>query len=299
MTPPAAVVRLSPWAVLRTARPHQWIKNLFVAAPLVFAQRVGDEGALWRCIAAVACFCILSSSVYFLNDIVDVEKDRAHPTKRRRPIASGALPMATARALVAGFSVSALMGAVLVSPWFATVATAYFVLNIAYSLRLKNIAFVDVVCIAAGFLLRVLGGAHAIAVPPSLWLLVCTLLLASMLGFGKRAHELRVAGDRGLTREVLERYQMSTLRPLLVVLAILTVAAYSSYTQSAHALEFFGTRALAFTIPFVVIGIARFLSMVLNQKDAESPTDSMLRDKLFLANLFVYGAAILIIIYRA
>jgi decaprenyl-phosphate phosphoribosyltransferase len=287
-------------ALFKTCRPHQWIKNLFVAAPLVFARRIDDPDAAVRTVIAVACFCLLSSAVYLVNDVLDIERDRAHPLKRLRPVASGALPVSVARSAAAVFAVTGLGIASLIAPLLALVAASYLLLNIAYSLRLKRIPFVDVACISLGFLLRVLGGAFAIGVAPSGWLLACTILLASLLGFGKRAHELRVSGDKRSTqRIVLDRYPPGVLRMLLIALAILTTLTYAAYTQSPHALAFFGTRRLALTVPFVAFGITRFLWMTNRKLDDESPTDSMLRDKLFLLNLVAYAAAIVLIIYRA
>jgi decaprenyl-phosphate phosphoribosyltransferase len=285
-------------ALLKTCRPHQWIKNLFVAAPLVFARRIDDPAALVRTIIAVACFCLLSSAVYLLNDLVDIERDRAHPLKRLRPIASGALPLPVARVAALVFAGVALGTAFVLDRSFAAVAAGYLVLNIAYSFRLKQVPFVDVACISVGFLLRVLGGAFAIKVPASGWLLACTLLLAALLGFGKRAHELRVAGgNRATQRVVLDRYPPGVLRIVLIVLAVLTTLTYAAYTQSTHALSFFGTRQLAFTIPFVAFGIVRFLSISNRKLDDESPTDSMLRDAPFLVNLVLYVVTIGAVIY--
>lgn len=286
--------------LLKAARPHQWVKNLFVAAPLVFARRLDDPEATLRAAGAVACFCILSSAVYLLNDVLDVEKDRAHPLKRHRPIASGALSLPGARAAAIGLALVALAAATALNVPFGAVALGYLGLNLAYSLRLKHVPVVDVLCIALGFLLRVLGGAYAVPVEPSGWLLGCTVLLAGLLGFGKRAHELRVAGFKGATqRLVLERYPPGLLRTLLALLAALTVGLYALYTQSEHALDFFGTRLIAAsTIPFVAFGIVRFLWIVQRKADAESPTDSMLRDVPFLTNLLLYGALIALIVYR-
>jgi decaprenyl-phosphate phosphoribosyltransferase len=284
--------------LLETCRPHQWIKNLFVAAPLVFARRIDDPTALRRTVVAVICFCLLSSAVYFLNDIVDVERDRAHPLKRQRPLASGALPLAAGRAVAGLLAVGALALAAVVSPALAAVSVGYLALNLAYSLRLKAIPFVDVTCISLGYGLRVLGGAFAIAVPPSGWLMSCTLLLAALLGFGKRAHELRVAGDKRATqRVVLDRYRPGVLRALLVVLSAMTIAGYAAYTVSPHAVAAFSTRTLVFTVPFVAFGVLRFLRITLRKTDAESPTDSMLRDVPFVANLALYAVAIVLIIY--
>jgi decaprenyl-phosphate phosphoribosyltransferase len=286
-------------AIIKSVRPHQWVKNLFVAAPVVFARRLADPESDVRMAAAFAIFCFLSSTVYLANDIVDVEKDRAHPTKRSRPIASGALPVRVARALGAGFGVGALVAALGLGWPFAIVAAAYLALNAAYSLALKKVAFVDVACLALFYLLRVWGGAVAIPVPPSRWLLVCTLLLSAMLGFGKRAHELRIAEQGQRHRDVLERYDARVLRVLLIVLGVGTVGAYAAYTRSEHAWHMFHTGWLIATVPLVAFGIARFIWIVNRQSHPESPTDSMLRDVPFLVTIALYAISALGIIYHA
>jgi decaprenyl-phosphate phosphoribosyltransferase len=285
-------------AILKSARPHQWVKNLFVAAPLVFAQRIADATALLHTSLAVAGFCMISSAVYLLNDLVDVEKDRAHPLKRLRPIAAGALSVRAARIAALVLGVGGLLLILVLGPLPAGIAAAYLVQNLAYSFYLKHVPFVDVASIATGFLLRVLAGAEAIPVEASLWLLVCTLLLASFLGFGKRAHELRTSGNRGGgQRKVLDRYNPSVLRVLIHVLAVLTILAYAVYTQSPHAYEVFGTRRLILTVPFAVFGVYRFIWLLRGKEDAESPTDSMLSDAPFMINLLGYAVAIVAIIY--
>lgn len=283
--------------VLKSARPHQWVKNLFVAAPLVFARRLDDMTAVGHTALAVAAFCLLSSAVYLINDIVDVAKDRAHPIKKFRPIASGKVPLSVARILSPALAVTALGMAVLLGPAFAVAAGAYLALNLGYSLGLKKIAFLDVSCISLGFLLRVLGGSVAIPVPPSKWLLVCTLLLSALLGFGKRTHELRISGDGGRAqRDVLGKYALPTLQRLLIVLGVLTSVVYLAYTRSAHAVELFGARPLVLTVPFVAFGVFRFIWITSRKLDAESPTDSMLRDWPFVLNLLFYAGAILLLV---
>jgi decaprenyl-phosphate phosphoribosyltransferase len=289
---------------VKSMRPHQWVKNLFVAAPLVFARLVGDSRAAWRTAAAVGIFCLLSSAVYLVNDLVDLDKDRAHPVKRRRPLASGALSPGAGRALAGILGVLALTGAAVLGPGLALLGTAvaYLVLNLAYSLALKKVAFVDVACISTGFLLRVLGGAFAIPVSASRWLLLCTLLLSALLGFGKRAHELRVAGDGNTgraQRDVLQRYDLGILRRLLTILGVLTTLTYLAYTQSLHARALFHGPQLAWTVPFVAFGVFRFIWIGSRKSDAESPTDSMLRDWPFVANLVLYAASVLALLYWA
>jgi decaprenyl-phosphate phosphoribosyltransferase len=284
-------------SILKAVRPHQWVKNLFVAAPVVFAKRIGDVHSDLRAGAAFAAFCLLSSAVYLVNDLVDIEKDREHPTKRHRPIASGKLKPQFARALAGLFALAAL-GSGLVLGWsFALTAAGYLALNAAYSFRLKRIAFVDVACISVGFLLRVLAGAFAINVAPSRWLLVCTLLLSALLGFGKRAHELRIGGEGGHKhREVLGDYDADVLRVLLWVLGVATTLAYLVYTRTQHTNELFGGGQLVFTVPFAAFGIYRFIRIVNRTDTADSPTDSMLHDPAFVVNLVLYGAAVIAIV---
>jgi 4-hydroxybenzoate polyprenyltransferase len=274
------------------------VKNLFVAAPLVFAKRISDADSVLRAGAAFAAFCLLSSAVYLVNDLVDLEKDRAHPVKRNRPIASGKLKPEIARVLAGLFAIAALGSGLALGWWFATTVAGYLALNVAYSFRLKRIAFVDVACISVGFLLRVLAGAFAIDVPASRWLLVCTLLLSALLGFGKRAHELRIGGEGGTAhREVLGDYDPQVLRVLLAALGVATTAAYFIYTRTQHASDLFGGGQLVFTVPFVAFGVYRFIRIVTRTDKADSPTDSMLRDPAFVTNLILYAGTVVAIIY--
>jgi 4-hydroxybenzoate polyprenyltransferase len=286
-------------AILKSSRPHQWVKNVFfVGAPLVFARKIDELPAVLHAAVVVAGFCLISSAVYLFNDIVDVEKDRVHPLKRFRPIASGALSIRTAKLASVCFALVGLLACLSRGPLPAVIAAGYLIQNLAYTFSLKHVPFVDVASIAAGFLLRVLAGAAAIPVPPSFWLLTCTLLLASLLGFGKRSHELRTSGNKsGGQRKVLDRYNPAVLRFLIYLLAGLTAASYVGYTQSSHALSFFGTRRLVLTVPFVAFGVFRFIWITQRKVDSESPTDSMLRDAPFMINLLGYAMAIVAIIY--
>jgi 4-hydroxybenzoate polyprenyltransferase len=286
-------------ALIQTIRPHQWVKNLFVAAPLVFSKNLFAGWQMGRAALGVVAFCLLSGAVYILNDIADVEKDRAHPRKRRRPIPSGRLPVPAAKVAAVVLVVVALgLGAAL--SWaFAGAAFGYLLLNVAYSNWLKRVPFVDVLAIALGFLLRVLAGTLVIHVEPSHWLLACTGLLACFLGFGKRAHELATTGPAAGTRAVLAGYRMAHLRIALWVLAGGTVIAYALYTLAPHTVHFFGTTRMIWTTPFIIVGVGRFLFLVGNRPDAESPTEEMLRDKLFLANILAWIAAVLAVIYVA
>ena len=290
-------------AILHTLRPRQWVKNLFVAAALVFAKKLTDPALALRAGLAVLAFCLLSGAVYAFNDVRDLEADRRHPIKRHRPIASGAIDRRLALVMAAVLAAAALLACLLIRWPLALAAAGYLANNLAYSLGLKRIAFLDVLLIAGGFLLRVWAGALAIDVPVSPWLLACTGLLACLLGFGKRAHELmqaeaaeRAAHD---TRASLAGYRVRTLRIALAILAGATVVAYGLYTQDHHTVGFFGTRALVVTVPFAAFGILRFLQLALWRPREESPTDAVLRDWPFLVNLAAWGAVVIAIIYRA
>jgi 4-hydroxybenzoate polyprenyltransferase len=285
-------------AIVRTARPRQWVKNLFVAAPLVFAHHLGDARVTLRALAALALFCALSSAVYFWNDIIDVEKDRLHPVKRNRPIPSGQLPLSAAKAIAASLAALALaLGAILSLP-FAACALAYLVNNVAYSLRVKNIVYLDVLSIAFGFLLRTLSGALAIGVDASIYLLVCTALLATFFGFGKRLHEVLQVGGRSTgQRSVLAAYRMETLNVAIWVSGMMTILAYVMYTRAPHTLAFFGTDRMIFTAPIAAFGMIRFVQIMRDRQSRASPTDEMLHDWQFMASLVAFCASAVAIIY--
>ncbi|HEX3759364.1 MAG TPA: UbiA prenyltransferase family protein, partial [Kofleriaceae bacterium] len=228
ITPAGSVV-----ALIRSLRPRQWIKNAFVAAPLVFAQKLEDPAYVARAALAVLAFCALSGAVYAFNDVLDLEADRLHPTKRHRPVAAGRLSPRAALAWSALLAAGALAGCFALGWKPGALAAAYLVQNAAYTLRLKQVAFVDVALITSGFLLRVLAGSAAIAVPSSRWLLVCTALLALFLGLGKRAHELAWAKRSGgghRTRAALAGYRLDVLRVTMLVLGLATCAVFTAYT---------------------------------------------------------------------
>jgi len=278
-------------------RPRQWVKQLFVLAPLVFAKELFAIEPVARSVAGFFAFSLLASAVYVLNDLVDVEADRAHPIKRSRPIASGEVPEPAARRAFGVLVVLALSLGALLAWQFALAAAAYLVLNIAYSLRLKQIAYLDVLCIAAGFELRVVAGSYAAAVPPSIYLLVVTLLLALFLGFGKRMHELVAQGGEVKTRSVLAHYSRRTLTALLYVTALATTATYAVYTLDPATRATFGTSYLVVTTAFTLFGVLRFLHLVRRDARSDSPTEEMLRDKPFLANLVLWVVAVVVVIY--
>lgn len=283
--------------LLRTLRPHQWVKNLFVILPLVFAKGLMDAPMVLRTAAAFVLFSLAASSIYVLNDLADVEADRAHPKKRHRPIASGRVPPAVARNTMIALVITAVVGGFFVTPALALVLAAYVALNIAYTFKLKQIAYVDVLCITAGFELRVLAGTFAAGVEPTTYLLVVTFLLATFLGLGKRMHELMQSKRSAVQRPALSAYDEKTLRALLWLFGAATVGTYLAYSVDEHTRHFFGTDYLAVTTPFALFGVLRFLRLVQHRPHSESPTDEMLRDRPFLANLGLFGAVVILLIY--
>ena len=297
--------------LLKTIRPHQWVKNLFVMAPMFFHKDVfvtSAEGVpalnlivTGRAAIATMVFCLLAGAVYTINDLVDVEADRVHPVKRNRPIASGRVPQNIARAMAAALVVVSLSVAWLIDPMFAAVALVYFVENIAYSFKLKKIAFLDVGLIALGFVLRVIAGGYATHVHVSGYMLGCTALLALFLGFGKRRHEL-AAENAGKQRAALEAYGPRSLNIALALTGIATAVTYVAYTLDPDTRAFFHSNHLWLTVPFTVFGIARFLFLVSGRAGrglkAESPTQEMLRDVPFVLNLVLWGVVVVAIVYQ-
>jgi len=293
------VARAMVKGLLRTMRPHQWVKNLFVLAPVVFAQELFDTEKVLGAGAGFVCFSLLASAVYVLNDLVDVEADRAHPVKKNRPIASGAVSEGAARVAMVALAAVALGGAWFLGVWFLASLAGYLTNNIAYSFGMKRVAYLDVLSIALGFELRVLAGSFAADVPPSAYLLVVTFLLALFLGLGKRMHELVQQEKSGSahSRKVLERYSKGVVTGMLWVTGIATVATYVVYTLDPATRDQFGTDLLPITSAFTLFGVLRFVHLVRSRPDAESPTEEMLKDVPFIANLVLWGAAIVAIIY--
>lgn len=285
--------------LVRTMRPHQWVKNVFVLAPLVFAKEIFVPELLVRAMGAFGVFCLLASAVYTMNDMADRESDRSHPIKRHRPIPSGRVPLPWARVLTVLLVALTLAGAALGSLAFFVTALSYFVLNVAYSFRLKQFAYVDVAIIAAGFVLRVMAGGFATHIDVSGYLLACTALLALFLGLGKRRHELAAmqSGAASRQRAALDDYSLRGVDRALRLTALCTVATYVAYTLDANTIAYFHSQRLWWTSIFVVLGMLRFLHLVRGRPKAESPTQEILRDGPFVAILFSWIAVVMWIVY--
>jgi 4-hydroxybenzoate polyprenyltransferase len=285
--------------LLLSLRPGQWTKNLFVFAALVFAERLTDGQAVARATAAFLIFCALSGAVYLINDVFDREQDQRHPSKAGRPIASGAVS-ATAAIVTAAVLGGAALSAAWALGWnfFATAAT-YVVLLSAYSAFLKHIVILDVLTIAAGFTLRAVAGAAAIAVPISHWLVVCTTLLALFIALSKRRHELTLLTDTATQhRPTLEDYTPYLLDQMISVVTASTLIAYAFYTISPETTEKFGTTLLSLTIPFPLYGIFRYLYLVHRRELGGSPAEVLVNDRPLLVCVALWALSVIVIIYR-
>jgi 4-hydroxybenzoate polyprenyltransferase len=284
--------------LIASVRPEQWTKNLLLFAGVMFGGRLLDAGAVLTAAGAFAIFCALSSAVYLCNDIFDREADREHPLKRTRPIASGQVSVRIA-AVVAGLLGSGAMAMALrIGEAFAGLAAAYLVLLVLYSALLKHIVIVDVLTIAAGFVLRAVAGAVAVGVPIGPWLPVCTTLLALFLVLSKRRHELILLGD-GATghRPILQEYTPYLLDQMIAVVTASTVIAYSIFAISAETAERLGSRRLGLTIPFVLYGIFRYLYLVHQKRGGGSPTATLVTDLPLLACVGLWAAAVALCLY--
>lgn len=266
-------------ALVAALRPRQWSKNLLLFAGIVFAAKLGDASRWLEAVTAFAAYCAASSSAYLVNDVRDAEHDRLHPVKRGRPVARRELSERAALGAAAGLAAGALALTLALDVWSVAFLVAFLALQAAYSLGLKRIVLVDVMTISALFVLRAAGGAEAVQVRISPWLLLCTALLALFLALAKRRGELVLVGAAATPgRPVLEGYSLALVDQLVAVVAASTVSAYSLYTFTAR-----DSQALMVTIPFVLFGVFRYLFLVHRQDLGEEPEHVLLSDRPILA----------------
>jgi 4-hydroxybenzoate polyprenyltransferase len=286
-------------AYLKLIRPKHWVKNLFVFAALIFARELFQLGPLLEAVKAFVVFCLSASAIYIINDVADADADRAHPEKRHRPIASGAVPVNRALAL-AVFLLA--VSAIIVSGMhhlFVITIVIYVLMNLAYSFRLKEVVLLDVFIVAAGFMLRVLGGAYAINVTVSSWLVLCSLFISLFLGFAKRRSELQRAAPEGAAeqRRVLAAYSAAVLDQMLTISAAGAVISYALYTVAPRTVEIFHTEKLIYTTVFVIFGVFRYLHLIYTSADAENPTNAVTRDVPIIVTVALWIASCVGIIY--
>lgn len=283
--------------IFETMRPKQWTKNALVMAGFIFA--IGDQTLalemhyFWKALAATTLFCLMSSAVYIFNDASDVEQDRNHPTKKNRPIAAGRLDRSFAVRFAIGIAATVLFLSALLSLEFATVAGAYLFLQICYTLWLKHVGLLDVFIISVGFVLRAIAGAVVIEVDFSPWLLLCASLLALFLALCKRRHEKVSTNSEGSTRNSLNDYSEKLLDQLIAVASSATIVCYSLYTLWPETVMKFGTNKLAFTIPFVIFGLFRYMDLVYRHNKGDRPEHILLTDGPLMVDIALYGLCVL------
>ena len=280
--------------ILRALRPAQWTKNLFVLAPLLFGKVASDAASARATFAAALAFCGVASALYLLNDVLDRDADRAHPVKRLRPIASGALPVPQALALGAVlFLIAAALAqtaARAALPWILL----YAAVTAVYSFVLKRVALLDVFVIASGFVLRVLAGSAAAAVTPSHWLLLCTFFLALFLALSKRRGELALQGTAA--RATLSAVSVALLDSFENVALAVTIVCYALYTVAPETIGWFGTDRLLLTVPFVVFGLFRW-RLLETRGGGEDATSDLFTDRGLLLTVVLWGIACIVLIY--
>lgn len=284
--------------IVKTLRMKQWIKNLIIFAPLIFSQNVFNLPLLLKSVLAFVLFCLISGAAYILNDLKDLEEDKLHPLKSKRPLASGRLNKSQALFTFFFLVIISLIGAFLINISFFIALGVYLVLQFSYSFWLKHVVILDVFLIAAGFFIRVISGGLVIEVQLSPWLIICTILLALFLALSKRRHELVLLNASAeIHRPILKEYNPHLLDQMIAVVTASTVISYCLYTISSETIDKFGTKNLIFTVPFVLYGIFRYLYLVHQKKEGGSPEVLLIKDKPLLIDIFLWIATAALIIY--
>jgi len=284
-------------ALIKSMRLRQWPKNVFLLAAMVFDRQLINITSLVHSFIGFIIFCFLSSGVYIINDIIDVEADRKHPEKNKRPIASGQLPISVAMIFASVLVVLPLVSSYLLSPTFALVALIYLVLNLIYSKWLKHIPLIDVLVLASFYVIRVIAGVTLIKVERfSPWLYIVTTLFALYIGLGKRRAELKLLAENAKEhRRVLDGYSIPLLDQLITIVSGTTIVAYSLYTFTAENLQ--GSFAMMLTIPFVMYGIFRYLYLIQVRQSGGAPEDLLFTDLPLQIDILLWGVSVLVIFY--
>lgn len=288
-----------PKALLKLMRPSQWLKNGFVFTGILFANAWGNTPLLINVILTAIGFCFLSSSVYIFNDIVDKEQDKHHPTKKNRPIASGKVSVPFALILASICALVAIGIALFVSYKVLGIYFGYVLLNLAYSIYFKHVVILDVFCIAGGFLLRILAGTVGVGIPPSKWLMLCSLMITLFLGFAKRRAEIIALKDRQEAhRKVLNHYGAILLDELIGICATSVIISYSLYTMSADTIKTHQTDNLIYTVPFVIYGLFRYIYILHHRSSGGDPSKDLVKDPHILLSVVCWLAVTLFIIIK-
>lgn len=283
-------------SIIGLLRPGQWVKNIVIFGALIFSREFTEPDSVLTTLSAFAIFCVLSSVIYTVNDITDRESDRAHPTKRNRPLASGQVSVTSAAILAVILAIIGLGLSLTLPITFFYFAVGFLLFNFLYSLVLKNIVIIDVMAIAVSFVIRAAAGAAAISVPYSSWLIACTFLLALFIGFGKRRHELvTLKADAASHRQTLSKYSTYFLDQLIGVVTASTLIAYTFYTLSPEIQSKLGVEHLELTIPFVLYGIFRYLYLIHQEERGGSPSRLLLSDGPILLDIVLWFLSVVAI----
>ena len=284
--------------LIRLSRPLEWLKNGFVFTGFLFGEQYANPHLFFRVLLAAIAFCFVSSCVYIANDIADCENDRNHPKKKKRPLPSGEVTVPAALGLSLFFAGFGLFLGWVVSYQVVVILVLYTVMNLFYSFRWKQVVIVDVFCISAGFMLRILAGTIGVGIPPSVWLLFCGMMITLFLGFSKRRAELIALGEKGEGhRKVLESYEPAFLDEVIGICATGVIIAYSLYTMSSETIAVHHTENLIYTVPFVVYGLFRYLFLLHHCHLGGDPTKDLLKDPHIIGVVLCWTAVTGYILY--
>jgi 4-hydroxybenzoate polyprenyltransferase len=283
--------------LIRSMRPRQWPKNAFVFVALLFDRKFFDPASVWPTVVAFVLLCLMSGAVYLMNDLADIESDRRHPTKRHRPLPSGRLNPRVAGVAAVVLATISLVAGYFLSRELAVILLLYLLSQIAYTFRLKHVVLIDVLTIAAGFVLRIAAGVAVIDVERfSPWLYIFGGFLALFMALGKRRHELVLLGGEAANhRAILDDYNLDLIDRLQGVVTTSAVVSYSLYTFLAEGLP--DNHAMMLTIPFVLYGIFRYLYLIHIRNEGGAPEEILLRDRPFQVNLLFYGLTVFVALY--
>ncbi|OPZ60104.1 MAG: Decaprenyl-phosphate phosphoribosyltransferase [Deltaproteobacteria bacterium ADurb.Bin510] len=285
-------------ACIKLLRPHQWLKNGFVFAPIFFGFKLFDSHLLSRTLVAFAAFCLAASAMYVLNDLRDIEADREHPTKRNRPLASGAISRKAAQVILTVLLLAGIATAASLNLTCLGLTLGYIALNTAYSLKLKHLALIDIFCIATGFVLRILMGGFATGIALSHWIVSVTFLLALFLALAKRRDDVKLFLNGSDVRTAIEDYNLKLIDTALAIIAAVTLVAYIMYTVSPEVIAGFGTDYVYLTTVFVLLGLLRYLQLVYVFEEGAAPTMVLIKDRFLQLTIIGWIASFLIIIYK-
>ncbi len=285
--------------LIRSLRPHQWIKNGFILVPLFFAQKVFHYPSLLQGLQALFIFCIMTGGVYLINDLVDIESDRRHPLKRHRPLAKGLISPILAVSTATVLLISSLIWGALCGTDFFLVLVTYLFIQILYNYRLKKTVILDIFCVSGGFFLRVIAGCVVIQVNISHWLIICSILISMFLALAKRRQELLLLGqsDAENHREVLSDYSPSLLDQMIGIVASATLLSYMLYCISLETIQKYHTDHMIYTFPFVLYGIFRYLYLIHQKNRGGSPEKVLVSDPPLLLSVVLWCVASILIVY--